>query len=209
MSYYKLMIFDFDGTLADSFPWFRDSINIAARKFCFNEVRPEAFEELRSMDSRDIIKTLGISRWKIPFLASYMRKLFTRNAHQIHLFPGIEAVLEELSRREIKLALVTSNSKTNVKKILGDKVYSYFDFYHFDVSLFGKKKTYKKLVKKLNLYPSECLSIGDEVRDIEAAKSAGISSAAVLWGYAHAHGLTIKNPTHVIENIHDILNIRM
>jgi phosphoglycolate phosphatase len=207
MSDYKLMIFDFDGTLADSYPWFRDSINIAARKFSFKEVSSEAFDELRSLDSKDVIKRLEISWWKIPFLASFMRKLFTKNAHKIHLFSGIEVVLKELSKREVKLALVTSNSRINVQKILGNEVYSYFDFYHFDVSLFGKKKAYKKLVTKSGFLPSQCLSIGDEVRDIEAAKNVGISSAAVLWGYAHPDVLTLKNPTYLIENIRDILYV--
>lgn len=207
MSDYKLMIFDFDGTLADSYPWFRDSINIAARKFSFQEIEPEDFEELRSLDSKTIIKRLKISWWKIPLLASYMRKLFTKNAHQIQVFPGIEVVLKTLSQRGVKLALVTSNSKINVQKILGSKIYSYFDFYHFDVSLFGKKKAYRKLMKKQGLLPSECLSIGDEVRDIEAAQSLGISSAAVLWGYAHADVLTKKGPTYLIRNMRDILDV--
>lgn len=209
MNKYKLVIFDFDGTLVDSYPWFQSSFNGAARKFRFKEVESHELETLRSLDSKGIIQHLGIAWWKIPFLAAYMRRKFNREVKQILPFHGYGELLHSLHAKGLSLALVTSNSLNNVEAILDKDVLKYFHSLHCGVSLFGKPRIYKSLLKQFRLSPSECLSIGDECRDIEAASLLGISSGAVLWGYASANALRSKKPTYVFEEFKDIAKVLM
>ena len=57
---YRLAIFDFDGTLADSFPWFCSVLDQTADKFGLNRVKPEDIPNLREQSSHDVLKSLGV-----------------------------------------------------------------------------------------------------------------------------------------------------
>ena len=63
---YQLAIFDFDGTLADSFPWFIGVLNGVADRYGFNRVRPDDVEQLRGYDARQIMRHLRVPSWKLP-----------------------------------------------------------------------------------------------------------------------------------------------
>src|SRR5436309_2781234 len=111
MNRYDLAIFDFDGTLADSAAWFRSNINQVAQRYGFRQVTEEELERLRGQPSAAIIRYLGVPAWKIPFIASHMRKLLGRETHRIVLFDGVDALLSSLVQRGVALAIATSNSK--------------------------------------------------------------------------------------------------
>jgi len=71
---YKLVIFDFDGTLVDSFPWFVQVLNDVADRYRFRRVDPHQAEALRGQSAREMIRYLGIPAWKMPLIARHMRK---------------------------------------------------------------------------------------------------------------------------------------
>ena len=116
---YQLVIFDFDGTLADSFPWFSRIIDDVADRFRFKRMAPHEMDTLRTMDARALMRHLGVPLWKVPFIAHHMRKRKSRELDQTRPFDGVEAMLRELSDAGIALALVTSNSEPNARAILG------------------------------------------------------------------------------------------
>jgi len=203
----KLIIFDFDGTLADSFLWFKSALPLAAKKYGFSLLSPEEMEKLRSKGTREILKELNISWWKIPFIAHFMRKNMNKNCHEIKLFPEIKEMLIYLKSRGYTLALVTSNSLTNVKQIMGSELLEHFDYTECGVSLLGKKKHFRKLLKSSGLNQNEILSVGDEVRDIEAARMAGMKSMAVTWGYATKEALAAKHPEYLCQHPSDVLAV--
>jgi phosphoglycolate phosphatase len=204
MGRYKLIIFDFDGTLADSLEWFSVSINLAAKAYNFQETSLDEMEQLRHQKSREIMRFLGVPWWKVPFIASYMRKLMSSELSQIRLFPGVEELLWGLRQQSYVLAIVSSNSLSNIEQIIGTRNLAYFKFVECGVSMFGKRHKYKKLFKKSKIPLLEILSIGDETRDIEAAKSSGIKSAAVGWGFAKPSALQAEKPDHYFSTIHEL-----
>ncbi|WP_456652019.1 MULTISPECIES: HAD-IA family hydrolase [unclassified Bradyrhizobium] len=200
---YSLAIFDLDGTLADSFPWFLRVINDVADRFKFRRVADEDIEALRHASSREILARLEVPLWKLPAIARHARRLKAEAAAEIFLFAGVEAMLRTLAENGVQLALVTSDSEANAREKLGDSAAL---FAHFDcaASLFGKAAKFRRVIRRAGVEPGKVISIGDEVRDIEAARTVGIACGAVSWGYAAPAALRALGPDHVFARIDDI-----
>ena len=202
---YRLVIFDFDGTLADSFPWFIQIVNTVAVKYNFKGIEESEIEMLRGYGARQLIKHLGIPVWKLPFIANHMRQVTATGVRNISLFAGVDSLLEQLSLAGITVALVTSNSYENVHNVLGTENMKRIQYYECGVSLFGKRAGFRKILKQSGVLPSEALCIGDEVRDIEAATKEGIPFGAVAWGFNHIEALKSYEPAEVFERVDDII----
>jgi len=201
---YSLVIFDLDGTLADSFPWFRRHVNGVADRFAFRRIADEDVESLRHADSREILMRLEVPSWKLPAIARHMRRLKGQHIKDIPLFDGAEAMLRTLSEAGFRLALVSSDSEANARRQLGALAAL---FSHFDcgASIFGKARKFRRVVKRTGLAPDAVIAIGDEVRDIEAARSVGIACGAVRWGFASSEALRARAPDLMFERMEDIV----
>jgi phosphoglycolate phosphatase len=108
---YRLVIFDFDGTLADSFPWFSRVVNDIADRYRFKRIEPHEVDTLRTMGARELMRRLGVAPWKMPFIARHVRQRKSKELDQTRLFDGVDQMLARLSDADIGLALVTSNSR--------------------------------------------------------------------------------------------------
>lgn len=201
---YKLIIFDFDGTLADSFPWFVRMVNRVADKYGFRRIEEAEIDLLRSYHARHLIRHLGIPVWKMPFIARHMKRLMAQEIHQIPLFDGIPELLRHLSERGVTLAMVSSNSVENVRRVLGPEIAALFRYYECGGSLFGKKAKFEKVLRLSGVAAEDALCIGDEIRDLEAARRAKIAFGAVTWGYTTAEALRAQAPTTVFASLDSI-----
>jgi phosphoglycolate phosphatase len=195
MPRYELAIFDFDGTLADSADWAIAELNGAAQRFGFRAVGAAEIEMLRGRTSREITTYLGIPFWKLPQIATHMRERMAADAERIALFPGVAPALEALARGGVRLAIVTSNSESNVRKILGVSNAERIERFSCGTGLFGKARRLRSVIRRSGVSPARTLYVGDETRDIEAAREAGADSAAVTWGYANAEVFARFQPT--------------
>lgn len=202
---YDLVIFDFDGTLADSAGWFASVLNEVARRYRFREVREEDRDLLRSLDTIAICRRLGLPRWKLPFVARHMRKLAARDIGEIALFPGIAQLIVALDEAEVRLAIVSSNTLDNVRSVLGPDIARRIAIYACGASTFGKAAKFRRVLEGAQVDPQKAIAIGDEVRDLEAAARAGVASGAVAWGYAAPTFLASHTPTIMFERVEDIL----
>ena len=202
---YKLVIFDFDGTLADSFPWFVQMVNSVAAKYGFTPIADGEIEALRRLSALQLIRHLGIPLWKMPMIANYMRQRMMLERAGIQRFAGVDELLKHLHQAGVILALVTSNSYENVRHVLGEENLALMRYIECDVSMLGKRARYGKVLKQSGLLPQEVISIGDEIRDIEAAQQARIPFGAVAWGYTHIDALTARSPAEVFMQVDDIV----
>ncbi len=200
---YSLVIFDLDGTLADSFPWFLRVVNGVAREYGFKEIAPEQVDDLRRAGSREILKRLEVPLWKLPMIGARMRTLKRAHIDDIPLFPGVSDMLKALTASGVRLALVSSDNEANARRQLGTDA-ALFSEFDCGASLFGKAAKFSRLIKRTGVAPQNVIAIGDEVRDIEAAKSAGVAFGAVSWGYADAQALRGRKPEMMFESIEDI-----
>lgn len=203
---YSLAIFDLDGTLADSFPWFLRIVNDVAREFDFNPLAPEDIPALRRAGSRDILKRLNVPLWKVPLIATRMRALKQAHLHEMPLFPGVPDMLQSLRDGGIRLALVSSDSEANARAQLATSAACFSDF-ACGASLFGKAAKFKRTVQRARVSPSAAIAIGDEMRDQEAARAAGIAFGGVAWGYADPDALRALEPQEWFETMDDIPRI--
>ena len=201
---YRLVIFDFDGTLADSLPWFRASFQDMIARFDLAPVRDDEVEGLRGLSAREIMARLNVSMWQLPAIVSDMRKRKLAAASEISLFADIPAMLDGLRRKSIKTAIVSSDSEASVRQVLG-RTAARIDRFDCGAAMFGKHWKFRRVARKLGVKPSETICIGDELRDIDAAKAAGMGSGAVAWGYAFPGALQAAEPTHLFNSIEEIV----
>ncbi|MBR0783290.1 HAD family hydrolase [Bradyrhizobium iriomotense] len=203
---YSLAIFDLDGTLADSFPWFLRTINDVADRFGFRRVADEDIEGLRHASSREILSRLEVPLWKLPAIARHARRLKAEAAAEISLFVGVETMLRTLAENGVQLALVTSDSEANAREKLGEAA-ALFSQFDCSASLFGKAAKFRRVVRRAGVEPNRVIAIGDEVRDIEAARTAGIACGAVCWGYAAPAALRALGPDHIFAQMEEIADV--
>jgi phosphoglycolate phosphatase len=204
MKRYDLAIFDFDGTLADSAAWFRSTINHVAQRYGFRQITDAELAQLRGQRTIDIIRYLGVPIWNIPFIARYMRQLVARDAHLIGLFQGVDALLSGLAECDVAIAIVTSNSEANVRRILGEDNSRRIRDYACGASLLGKASKFHTVIKRQGASADRTIAIGDEARDIDAARKAGLAAGAVCWGYATIDLLRAHQPDYLFASMDDI-----
>ena len=200
---YSLVIFDLDGTLVDSFPFFMRNLNAVADLFGFRKVAADEVEALRHASTSEILKRLEIARWKLPRVARHFRQLKAEQAQEIPLFPGVAGMLQVLSENGLRLALVSSDSEANARRKLGPAA-ALFAHYDCTAALFGKPARFRRVLRRARVDAAQAIAIGDETRDIEAARANGIACGAVTWGYAAPAALRARKPDLVFAEIADI-----
>ncbi|WP_339138679.1 MAG: HAD-IA family hydrolase [Candidatus Electrothrix sp. GW3-4] len=202
---YREMIFDFDGTIADSFSSFLAVWNRIATECRFRVVAPEEIEFFRDKKSQDVVRALDIPLPKLPFVLQRVRKEFRRMMAEIPLVPGIKETLIGLQAQGIQLGLLTSNASENVQAFLKLNEVECFDLFSTSSGLWGKARRIEKMLRTYGLDRNQVLYIGDESRDIEAAHKAGVRVAAVTWGYNNAEALKRFSPDYLIERPEELL----
>ena len=201
-----LVIFDFDGTLANTWPWFAEEIVRGAEPLRYRPVTRSEVEQLRALHAREIFKALGIPRWRVPWLAAHMRRRAEAAAGALQLFPGVPDLITTLHGAGVRLAVASSNSERTVRQVLGARLAALVQFYACKTSVFGKAAKFRRLVRRTGVAPGRTIAVGDETRDLEAAAAAGIRGVAVEWGYAepallraYAPGRTAGSVSELIE----------
>ena len=189
----RLVIFDFDGTLHDSYPWFRSVINDVADRHGVRRVNSEEADELRGMAAAEIIRHLRVPSWKVPLIARDMRRMKAAALDTIPLFSGVDRLLQALSAQGTRTAMVSSDDETNVRRGLGS-LQGHVHYWACGASLFGKAAKLRRVLRLSGFSADVALCIGDELRDMEAARKAGIPFGSVAWGYNSAETLAVREP---------------
>ena len=202
---YRLAIFDFDGTLADSFPWFVGVMNRLADEHGFRRIEEQEVEMLRGRSARQNFADFGVPAWKLPRIARDFRRHMAQDIARIALFPGVDRLLRGLAERGIRTAVVTSNSIDNVRQVLGPENAALVQHYGCGVSIFGKRAKLRGVLRSSGIAAAEAICIGDEIRDLEAAHAEGIAFGAVSWGYTHPEALRALGPQEMFANVDEIL----
>lgn len=208
----KFVIFDFDGTIANTLPFsFKKFLEIARLLKIDSLSDKEILSEIRSKSYQELLRGSFKQAWlKIPFIISVIKNMqieLEKEIDKIKLFPGIKKLLFNLKKQDLKLAIISSNKKESIDKFIELNKISVFDFIHGKTDLFGKAGHLAKFLKDYNLKQSEVIYIGDEIRDIEACKKVGIKMIGISWGLHTVEALKKNGVDYLVKKSEEILKI--
>ncbi len=204
MPAFKLVIFDFDGTLGDTMGWFLDASDAMAERFGYLPIDRGDLDRLRKLSARELMKLQRVSVLKLPMLAAHFQKMMRNDAGSIRMFDGVPEMLKAVHGAGAKIAIVSSNSEENIRIVLGPELCGLVSRFNCGASVFGKASKFRKVLAAMSCKPGEAISIGDETRDIDAAREIGMTTGGVAWGYTNAEALRLYGPDHMFERVEDI-----
>jgi phosphoglycolate phosphatase len=204
---YRLAIFDFDGTLADSFTFFVSVFNQLADQHHFKKIDQEKALFSRGYHPRKMMSKVGLPIWKLPFVTKDFIALMQDNIDAIKPFDGVHALLSEMVKDGITIAIVSSNSYANISTVLGSDSVKLINHFECGMSIFGKSSRIKKVLNKYGIQNQDTIFIGDQISDIEASKKAKVAFGAVAWGYGTMDSLRSRSPTEEFNCMQDILKV--
>lgn len=201
------IIFDMDGTIADSFDYVSDFLTQQAKRKPLNE---EQKRDLRGLSMREMALKLGYHWWDAPRLFIRGRRRMRRSIQHKHLqpFAGMPEAIRKLHNEGHELFMLSTNSLQNVHHFLDDqKIRQYFLEIYAGVGVFGKAPGLRRLLKDQHLRAEEAIYVCDELRDVEAAQLVGVRTVAVTWGFARRGNLVAKQPTALADTPVELLRI--
>ncbi|WP_404804218.1 HAD-IA family hydrolase [Lysinibacillus sp. S1] len=203
----KHIIFDFDGTLADSTAVFASAWNTLAQKYKFKGIELKEIDTLKKLSISERSKLFDFPMYKWPMILPQFYKLYRQSLNDVHLFEGMKELLIEIDKRGYKILIISSNSKENILEFLKmNGIHCVADVLCSN-RIFGKDKVMKKFLKEANVDSSNVVYIGDEQRDIVACKKAGIPIIWVEWGYDAKEVVQNDEPEYSVSTPQEILEI--
>lgn len=202
----KVIIFDFDGTIADTYQAVVDITNDLSSEFGYKPLDEETLILLKNLSSKDIVKQSEISFFKLPFLVKRIQTELGKKIEDLEPIPGMSEVLQELKEQNYILGIITSNAKENVMAFLQKQnLVHLFDFIYSRTSLFGKHRIINKAIKRYKFPKNQVIYVGDETRDIRSAKKSNVGMIAVTWGFHSDKILSEFQPDFLAEKPSQIL----
>lgn len=208
----KYIIFDFDGTIADTLPFsFQKFLDIAHMLHLDDLSERQIIKEIRSKSYQELLKGSFNRAWlKLPYVIKMIRDMqieLEKEMKNIKFFPGVEKFLYELKDQGYGLAIISSNRVENINKFIGFNKLNIFDFVHGKTDLFGKSVYLEKFLKNYNLKKKEVIYIGDEIRDVEACKKVGIKIIGVSWGMNTIEALEKAGVDYIVKKPSEVFKI--
>ena len=200
---YPLVIFDFDGTLADSFPFFMQAQHVLAQRHGFAAMPEARLDALRRLGTRELMREMNVPAWKLPMVAADFVRMM-RQAPPVPLFAGVPEVLRELREGGIRLGILTSNSLDNVRRVLGVELMAAIELLDGGAHMLGKHRRIARMLKQARAPGTQAIYIGDQLSDGEAAWRAGVAFGAVGWGYAHPDSLRAAQPEEFFDTVPEL-----
>lgn len=196
---YDAVLFDFDGTLADSLEAARRAYDAWAARGGLPTLGEESLPTLRAMSMGELVSYLRLPLSKLPSAMAHVRKVLRSQMATIAVAPGMKALLADLHRHGIPLAVVSSNDVENIRRFLAlHEIEGVADLRC--AGLFGKDRVLRASCRRLGIRPERALYVGDEVRDVRCARKAGCAVASVTWGFNDRRSLLAASPDHVVDS---------
>lgn len=198
------IIFDFDGTIADSKRVFRDGWNKYAPQYRYDQVDLHHIAETNHMTLQQRAKHFHFPMHKLPIILPKIYRYFQEHVHEIQIFDGIQDMLTKLKEQGYQVCILSSNAVENIEAVLRHNEVTAVDHIFSSGKLFGKDMALKKIMKAHKLVSADILYIGDEFRDLEACRKVGIDFGWVSWGLDGADLIETLHPVYRFDQPEEI-----
>ncbi|MED4030263.1 HAD-IA family hydrolase [Priestia megaterium] len=203
----KVILFNFNGTIVNTKLLAIDIYNEIAKKQGYKKISEEEVLHLSTLSIRDRCKILNVPIYKMPLVGIAIKRRYQTVIPNLTPVLEISEMLKELKKQGYKLGFLTSNKKDATSKFLINNSIDIFDYSQYTFNPFSKSKDISVFLKNNKLKREEVIYIGDELRDIKAAKKNGLLCIAVSWGYDSLDLLSTGNADFVAKQPKDILDI--
>jgi len=205
-----VVLWDLDGTIQDSEGLAREGTRHGFKEVLGREPTEDEFKQLMGRPVPIVYK-----EWFDDVLAQRIydtgTSYYREHAEQISCYTHVPELLNELKQRGYRMGVVSAKRRFNVVRELKFKELDAF----FEIVIAQEDTLLHKpdpaplllAANQMNVSPVNCVYIGDQPTDIEAAHSAGMQSIAALWGDGKAERLQSKRPTMMADNPADILTL--
>lgn len=205
----QLIIFDFDGVLADSFDSFYPLIRDGMKRIGLS-ITPKQYRELfmgnvhKGFDN--FINDEEKLKKFLEFRTYNYDGYYYHDKNKVKLFPEAKEFIEKLDKRYI-LTIASSGKQKNIKKILKDGGINKFFKLVLADSSYSKDEMIRKIIKKFHANPQKTIMITDTVGDLKIAKEIGLETIAVTWGFHSRKLLKAGGPDHIINSFQKLYRI--
>lgn len=202
-----LIIFDFDGVIADSLHHIHNIFNILADRHGFRHIdSDEHFQDLANDNIIEMIRKLGIPKLSLPGIFLEYKQMMEEIHDQIHLFPGMDVVIKDLAKKNT-LVIISSNHEDIIRYVL--ERYRIADLFYQVIGSefsFHKQHKLKHILRKLK--PENAFFVTDTESDIADAKGVeGLTTIGVRWGYHTWSEKDKHKPDMMAERPEDIISL--
>jgi len=205
---YRTIIFDFDGTIADTMEEGLTIFNKIAPEYGIRQIAREELMELRHLTINQLIDHLQIPKTKVPIFIARGTMMMRGSVARLPLIAGMREMLLSMRPQVDRFGILTSNAVANVELFLESHgIRELFDFISSTSKLTGKSRYLKSIRRQYSLKLGEMLYVGDELRDLKAAKKAGVPFAGVTWGFNSREALAKEDPELLIDNPDEFLQL--
>jgi phosphoglycolate phosphatase-like HAD superfamily hydrolase len=200
MSGVDTVIFDFDGTLANSVDLMFDLYNSHVDEFGYLPIEREEFSALRRMGYAKAMRLKKVKARRLPKIALTLSREMHDRMDVVSPYEGIIEMLTKLKSKGLTIGVLTSNQASLVNEFFQKHSFPDFDFVVSEKTIFGKDKALKKIIKRFELDKSQVLYVGDEPRDVSASRKAKIKVIGVSWGLAGTEGFEKIKPDYLVDD---------
>lgn len=205
----KYIIFDFDGTIADTIPVMLTLIEELAKEVGYDKrITAMDLEWVREHELKEIPQRFGIPLIKIPYLLLKGRDMLNKQMFAVPPCKGILEMLQMLKKKGFKLAVLSSNRRDSIQEfIIKHNLASLFDFVHSELNIFGKDRALLSLLRQYKMPIAECIYVGDETRDIEACNKIKLDCISAGWGLNSPNALKKYGAKWIVTKPQDIVKL--
>lgn len=201
----KMVLFDYDGVLADSFPRNLEAGREAARRLGHSILPTESdLHSIREMSYVELGRVISLPEEKLPLYSDTCLQVINDHKDPIKFFADVEPALRKLHTSAL-LGIVTSNRYDEVSKRL-----KHAGLDHLFGPILGietnccKSEKIRKIMDQEQIGPSATYMIGDAASDIREANEAGVLSVGATWGYQPREVLETASPDYIIDSLSDL-----
>ena len=205
--HFKLVVFDFDGTIADTLQHSHRILNQLAEDYGFNRLEPSELDRAKDMTATQLIRYLRIPKRKIPIILGRGKKMLRQNIAEVPVCQGMDSLIQDLKEKGWRMGILTSNSVENVEAFLRSKGLQHFEFISSVNGISGKHKHMRAICRTFSLRPEDMLYVGDESRDVKAARKVRVPVAACSWGFNSEEALESYKPDFLVKDPQELIEV--